>query len=353
MNLKSKVIRIIQEIILFFSSTKKNVVIIFVPGKEFFSGGILSLFYLFKATKKILNKDSTACYVCTLPYHPNILHYTNSGKGITIFNYFSVLRKYRNANKIMLQVGESFVWDVAKLVNDSRQTAIETSKVHINVLNLNMDFMPPPIEIDKLRRFSTSLTITAAHVKYTEKSFSVGYGTEFTHLCPWFVEGEIVSVPFDKKKNILLVSHDPHEKREAILNEVRTNLPDIEIVEMPNMKFEDYLKFQSEVKWTLTFGEGLDGYLVHSSFTGGVCLAVNNSTFFTEEFAELPNIFESFDMLQRNMVSFIKNYSNPADYTQLNNICLNIIKKYYSPELTASQLKILYHDKHGFELSSN
>ena len=150
----------------------------------------------------------------------------------------------------------------------------------------------------------------------------------------------------------MLVAHDPHEMKDAVLEKIKADFPALEIVKMYRMRFEDYLEFQSKVKWTLTFGEGPDGYFNGAIFTGGLGIAVYNSVFFTEDYIGLSNVFKSYEDLYENVSVFIKQFNNSVDYSNLHKVNLDIIEKYASPQMTNRQLKELYHDKHGFTLKT-
>jgi hypothetical protein len=146
--------------------------------------------------------------------------------------------------------------------------------------------------IDELRRFGY-VTVTTAHDAYSNKVTRETLGVPL-HKLSVFMGPELFKRSlYPDKKPILVVSHDAHPLKEDVLGLIARAHPQLEIRIVQNMSYEEYKALILEAKWSLTFGEGLDGYFVEPIFSGGNFFAVFNDRFFTPAFAELETVYPS------------------------------------------------------------
>ena len=112
----------------------------------------------------------------------------------------------------------------------------------------------------------------------------------------------------------MVVSPDPHPEKEAILGLIAEHFPQLRMQIIRNLSYEDYKQLISKAKWALTFGEGLDGYFVETIFSGGVSLAVYNTSFFTPDFETLPTVYASYETLSQRVISDLKKLDNDLNF---------------------------------------
>src|SRR5712671_377882 len=116
------------------------------------------------------------------------------------------------------------------------------------------------------------------------------------------------------KEPLLIVSPDPQPLKEKVLHRIAQACPDLTIRIIENLSYGDYRKLARRAKWSLTFGEGLDGYFLEPVFSGGVSFAVFNDRFFTPPFSHLETLYQSWEALMEEMAADIKRLDEPVAY---------------------------------------
>ena len=87
-------------------------------------------------------------------------------------------------------------------------------------------------------------------------------------------------------------------------------------------------------KYSITFGEGFDGYLAQPIHQGGVSFAVYNEEFFpTPDMQDFENIFRSSEDFLDNIVSTIRRLdSSPVAYEEVNLKMIEVYDDLYSKD---------------------
>lgn len=81
--------------------------------------------------------------------------------------------------------------------------------------------------------------------------------------------------------------------------------------------------------FTITFGEGLDGYFVESIFSGGIGVAVYNDRFFTKALQTLPFVYESYEELKERLGSDIQKCLSEGTYAGIQEKQFTELEKLY------------------------
>ena len=68
----------------------------------------------------------------------------------------------------------------------------------------------------------------------------------------------------------------------------------------------DYKKLISRALFTITFGEGYDGYFIEPYFSGSIGFAVRNDTFFPKKMSSLMGLYSSWEDMELNIVKDIR-----------------------------------------------
>ena len=108
------------------------------------------------------------------------------------------------------------------------------------------------------------------------------------------------------------------------------------------MKYDVYKNYASRTKFTITFGEGLDGYYLETVYSGGISFAVYNETFFTKEFENLHSLYKSFDELLNKIIFDIYFFDNEENYNKYNEVQNTILSKMYSFDKLKFNVKQFY-----------
>ena len=177
------------------------------------------------------------------------------------------------------------------------------------------------------------MTITTAHKAYSGEDTKRRYGCPVHHLSVWISPEKYNYKEFEEKRQLIVVSPDDHELRDVILNKIQAELPEFEFAVIKNMTYNDYLKIISEARFSLTFGEGLDGYFAEPVFSGGIGSAVYNSQFFDEEYKDLPFVYASWEKLaQYFSADVLQANLNPDEYKAAHKSQFDILASNYSYE---------------------
>ena len=98
----------------------------------------------------------------------------------------------------------------------------------------------------------------------------------------------------------MVVSPDPHPAKEAVMD-LLNSVTGLRIQVIQNLTYEQYKELISRARWSLTFGEGLDGYFIEPVFSGSVSFAVYNEEFFTQDFKPLSTVYSSYEELLKRI----------------------------------------------------
>lgn len=304
------------------AKTAKRVMLILVPYYNVMSGGIYSMFSIATHAKQLRPFHDWEVLVMTVPNTANITyirnrHFTNS---IDVFRFSQILR-LKESRELYIHIPEYAAEDfVDSLATEEKEFLDKKDSVHINILNQNTKLMP---EADKLRTLKSNFTSvgqSVAHHAYYGKEFVDRYGTDLI-LLPAFTDlSNYPPVPFAEKAKLIIYSPDeaPHKKR--CISLLKKCLPDFEFVEIWEITFDKYMEYASKCMFSITFGEGFDGYLAQPMLQGGMGFAVYNKEFFpSEEFLDYFNIFESQEEMLAELPNRISTLINSPDfYKKLN-----------------------------------
>ena len=150
------------------------------------------------------------------------------------------------------------------------------------------------------------------------------------------------------KMPLLIVSPDQHPLRETVLRKISEALPELTITIIQNLPYRKYRELVQRAKWSLTFGEGLDGYFAEQVFSGGIGFAVFNPRFFTPEFSTLENVYPSWEALIQQIVSDIHRLDEPVAYHKCWSRSNELLMNLYDTERTRENLRQFYRGNYTF-----
>lgn len=298
-----------------FLSKNKDIIVFLIPGFETKSGGILSIYSFYYETKRFFQNRDVTVLMMSYPNSAKLSKYTWFNNDVFISPFDLLLKeKYKNHN-LLLHIPEYHVKNFpSSLTGEQRSVLKSFDKLAINIMNQNIEYMPSLEQLADLKALTTDITCTTAHDSYTTEYYRDYYGLPLHKLSSWFDGQEIVVHPYERKEDIMIVSPDEQPQKQQILAKIAQELPGLKMVVIQNMQYEAYKLLEAKAKWSITFGEGLDGYVVGPVLRGGLGFAVYNEAFFTEQYRALPTIFTSYDTLAQNVVDFIRLNDNKAAY---------------------------------------
>lgn len=269
---------------------------------------------MYQETLALRELHRSEVVMCAVPGDPPFLKYGWFENRNYILDLDCVLKHCAHLDYLLLHIPEYRVNRVLEWLSFSKSLLENIKQVHFNVLLFNIDVMKGQ-NVREFAAFGT-VTCTTAHEAYSNLTTREALGVS-THSLLICKGAEFYSpTAYQDKEQLLIVSPDAHPYKERVLRRIAEALPNLRIQVIQDLSYEDYASLIRRAKWSLTFGEGLDGFFVETEFSGGVSFAVFNERFFTPAFAELATVYPSWEILLDRIAEDIKRLDEPAAYNQ-------------------------------------
>lgn len=313
-----------------------SVIIFLCPSDNKVNGGVISIASLAEESKKLKYIHLSDVFVCSLPGEPYLFRFTKFKNSVFIVQLHQLLSRLVGTNSVLIHIPEIFV-EKFSIQMKSIQLIYPFLKWRFNILLQNIDLVPSKESVDILSTIG-SVTCTTAHLAYSNKTTEAVIGCPVHHFSAWCSPEQYAYKSFQDKENIIVVSPDKHPRRDEVLDHLKRKLHGYDFHVIRKMTYEEYKGLISRAKYSLTFGEGLDGYFTEIIFSGGIGSSVYNDRFFTEEFRMLPFVYRSWDEFK--------------DYFPQDVKSTNTLTKYQDAHLKQFKLlaSIYSHDKYVINL---
>jgi hypothetical protein len=348
-----KIRKIQDERIKQFSPSARKLIVFLVPGADYdtgtdkISGGIISIVSLCEETKKLAGIHKGEVLMCTFPGQYLLEKHTQFKNDTDVFRLDQLEQYFREVDEILLHIPEYWCNHFVGLVNNGEFSWLTKGRLHINVLNQNIRFMPTAAEISELKKIAREVTATTAHQQYCTQYYRDLYGIPLHKFSVWISPEKYSYRSYSEKLDLMIVSPDPHPDRNAVLEKLSA-IPGLRLQVIQNLTYEQYKEVISNAKWSLTFGEGLDGYLIEPVFSGAIAFAVYNKDFFTSDFEDLPTIYESMDVLVEKIAADLQQLDEELHYKPYQKKQFNLCARYYSQEAYRQNLLAFYKKEYTY-----
>jgi len=353
LRIKESKIRKFQEKLLQeeYNSTISNLIIFLTPGNDIVNGGILSISSIYEETKKLKNSHNTDVILCTVPGDPPLLKYTQFKNQNYIYDLSSVLSYFLNLKKVIIHIPEIYCGQFLNELSTEDWKILENiENLHINIMMQNIELVFQFLnDIRKLSQIFENVTGTIAHEKYSNKEIRDKMGFPLHKLSTFISPERYDKKDYDEKEDILLVSPDHHPMKSIILELIGEKFPNMKIQIIEGLKYEEYKELISKAKWSLTFGEGLDGYFIEPIFSGSISFSVYNSQFFTKDFKSLKTVYTKYEELIETMPSDISFLDHKKEYINYQTKQFKLCTKYYHYETYIKNLESFYKKDYTFK----
>jgi hypothetical protein len=310
--------------------------VIIVPEHDTMSGGIYSFFSIAKAAYNIRHKHH---YAVALMTRPN-LHNLTYSRQRNFRNYEDVFRfeqitRCSQVKDLYLHIPEyATPGFISSLTTEQREYLLSRDHLYVNILNQKIELMPEKAEIEDLRAFAEELTQSVAHHAYFNQECADHYDLP-TLLLPAYTDLSGYE-PMDRneKQKLIIYSPDQGPHREPVLKALREGLPDYKLVEINGVTFDEFMNLATRCLFSITFGEGFDGYIAQPIIQGGIGLAVYREEYFpSEQMLNLFNIFSNEEDMIENIVGRIRAFEKDEQkYRETNKAMMDIYNSLYSKE---------------------
>lgn len=325
----------------------KRLIVFLTPGFELRSGGVMSIANLHRETAALSSVHQAKVVLCTIPGDPFFYRYSWFPNRNHILNLESLLKLCGDLDYLQLHIPEYTVDRVVDwLAHDAQPLLRKVRELHLNVLLQNIDLVQGQ-NVKGLERFG-KVTATTGHEAYSNAATRAALGISLHKLGTCNGPELYTFSGYEQREPLMIVSADAHPMRDAVLQEITTKLPELKIQVIENLAYQDYEKLTRRARWSLTFGEGLDGYFVDPAFSGGVSFAVYNESYFTPAFAQLESIYPSWETLLAKLPDDIKRLDEPTAYARCWRQTYDVLCSLYSTDRFRNNLKTFYRGEYTF-----
>jgi hypothetical protein len=324
----------------------ERLIVALTPGYEFPAGGVMAITAMYQETVALADIHRAQVVLCTLPGDPPLLKYTWFENENYLLDLQTVLRRCGSLDYLLLHIPEYAVNRMLDWLSANASLLEPIKELHLNVLVFNIDIVQGQ-NVAGLTRFGKATT-TTAHEAYSNLETRNALGVTLHRLL--ICKGAEFYSPtgYADKEPLLIVSPDAHPMKAPLLEHIAKELPELEIQIIRDLPFEKWCQVRQRAKWSLTFGEGLDGFFVETIFSGGVSFAVFNERFFTPAFAELENVYPSWTALAENIVDDLRRLDEPTAYDNCWRRVFEVVSDKLDTERFRENLRMFYRGEYTF-----
>ncbi len=294
----------------------QRLMVFLVPATDIVSGGLMSICNIARCSRKMQDLHSCEVVLATVPGSSTISRFTQFNNQEFIYRFEQIEKMIPQLEEIYFHIPDICCEDFYHYLLDNGQQFKEVNKSCLNVLNQNNDLMPETEIIRGFLPFFDLVTQTCAHEKYCTKEYRDLYGVPM-HLLPADIPTTFYPLPYEQKDNLVAYSNDKHPLKESILTYLKNELPEYTFIMIENMTFEEYKRTIGRAKWTLSFGEGWDGYFFQPYLSDSIGLCVFQENFCPEYMKTFPTVFPNFETLGEHLVELIKATDTKDTYLTL------------------------------------
>ena len=323
----------------------EKIMIIVVPEHDAMSGGIYSMFSIANQMHRLRMLHGYEVVVMTRPNPTNHTYIRLSAfrNSETVYRFDQIMLCDK-AKEIYIHLPEYVAADFYRMLpmRVIRYLRLR-QKLRINIMNQNIDLMPELSEFSDLFKLTPEISQSVAHHSYFDQENTDGYGIPALILPAYTDLSEYPSSSFDQKKKLIIYSLDDANHKKACLDMIAAKLPDFSLVEIRDMTFDTYMEYATNCMFSITFGEGFDGYLAQPIYQGGIGFALYNNNFFpSPNFKDYFNIFSSAEEMVDQICDRIRTLSNNKNrYVELNAALRLEYEKLYSYDEYVKQIEKL------------
>ncbi|EKS9916158.1 FkbM family methyltransferase [Burkholderia multivorans] len=340
-------------------ASAERLIVFFNVARDVVGGGMLSINRFVANTRSLFaDSDTTRVVVSGVPLGIDAVKHSFFQAAAPQIEFPYILEASK-AEDVWLFVPEVFAIDfAAKVTATEREWLLTRRKLTIVIMNQNDDLMPSPTDLQgAFFPLSPNVIVTTAHTRYCTQRSSSRYGVPFKQLTP-FLPPVAVRAQHEKERVIMLspdpIEGDPHGiTREQVVKKLEAALPEFEFVTVRNMSVDQYLDLASRAMFSLTFGEGLDGYFIEPVLGGGVSFAIYNSTFFPERFHGATTLYLGWTELLEQLPAAIRELAaSPEAYAACARELHSLVASEYSNERSLGELSGLFDGELDYQPGS-
>ncbi len=299
----------------------RKLAIFVIPEHDAMSGGIYSMFSIAAQARQMRRKHGFDVLMMTRPNRKGETYVRNSAfrNSETVLR-FEQLSLFKEVSELQIHIPEYTTIDfVRNIAHDTLQYILLRDSVHINILNQNTRLMPEKDKFRDLRRICDSLGQSVSHHAFFGQEWSDRYQIP-TLLLPAYTDlSPYPPLKFEEKEDIIIYSLDEAPYKDEVLNRLK-KMGSYELIEIRGMAFDTYMDLATRCRFSVSFGEGFDGYVAQPMYQGGIGMALYTDEFFPDRsYVNFENFFSSeADMIENIVPTIRKLEKDRKRYVALN-----------------------------------
>lgn len=322
----------------------KKLAIFFNVARDLVGGGMLSINRFVRNSGYLEPETGYQTAVSGVPLGRMAVAYSKFEAALPQIE-FRYLAELDEVQDVVLFIPEVFAAQFAHDLSPlERSWLLSRSSLRIVVMNQNNDYLPAPEVLQRaLFPLTLDVTITTAHKRYCTARNASRYQIPFTQLTPFLPAMEQRS--FSQKDRIFMLSPDTIPSghhgvtREEVVEALTAKLPGFKFVTVENLSLSQYLDLASRAMFSLTFGEGMDGYYIEPILSGGMSFAVYNSTFFPDHFQNKCGVFASWKTLLDRLPELVNELLVKDRYDRESDNLNEALRTEYSDQISLDDLR--------------
>lgn len=299
----------------------KRIAVFVIPEHNSMSGGIYSMFSIADHVRRTRRQHGFDVLVMTRPNADGLTYVRNSAfKNSETVYRFEQLRLFSEVSELQIHIPEyATVEFVRSLSPEMMRYLLSRDHVHINILNQNIRLMPESKHFQDLRRIANTVGQSVSHHSFFGQEFADRYELPSLLLPAYTDLTAYPPVGFNEKDNLIIYSDDEAPYRRAVLEQLE-KMTDYTLIKIKDMTFDTYMDLATRCRFSVSFGEGFDGYVAQPMYQGGIGFALYTDEFFPDEsYRNFENFFSSEEEMIAQIVPTIRKLeANRKRYESLN-----------------------------------
>lgn len=325
-----------------FDKDTRKLIVYLVPDFDQICGGMMCITNYLNDIKDQPEVKEYSLMLATIPSPNTFIDYTKFDAHAHVYRFEQIRKYFTNLDTLLLHIPEyQFINFLYNISPNDLAWLNNLEHVTVNIMNQNQELMPDPVFVNMLRKIVPQMTMTCAHRRYCNENLRSTYNMPL-HFIPADKKIDFLYYPYEKKENLLVLSPDLHPAKDEIVATIEKQFDGIKIVVVENMAFKDYLELIARAKWVLSLGEGFDGYVIESIFSGTISFTLYNDIFFDNDFIPWPNMYENSNRMIETLALRMKELDSPERY----NLFLKRLQALCNDEFAShgyvQQLKLYY-----------
>lgn len=327
-------------------------IIYFNVSRDLIGGGMLSINRFVEKTLKHFPDKFDEIFVSGLPLKNKPVKYSMFKEALPM-RAFNDIVKNTYPEYLTLNIPEVFLQGFLNDLSNYQKVWLQAIPyLHINILDQNHELFPDRLYLEICKEYTDKVTVTMAHKEYCSAQVAKSIDCPIRVLTPFLPE--FYRRGFQDKEKIIAISPDQFifdgvSKKDEALTHLQNELPDYNIVIIENLKLEEYKQLISKALFTISFGEGYDGYYIEPLMSDSLSFAVYNETFFPPQFKDAPTVYASYGEFMENIVKDIRILEkDEKTYRRYSKISEKMTQDVTNDEISLKNLEDFYNDDFDF-----